>query len=54
MYYNELLLAVEDGCSGRPYSYASLLAGHQDPIPNSDATRLRLDSPTKAEVPELA
>jgi hypothetical protein len=27
------------------YNYASPLTGHQDPVPNSDAARLRLDSP---------
>jgi hypothetical protein len=30
------------------YNYASPLTGHQDPVPNSDAARLRLDSPTLA------
>jgi len=28
------------------YNYASPLTGHQDPVPNSDAARLRLDSPS--------
>jgi hypothetical protein len=36
------------------YNYASPLTGHQDPVPNSDAARLRLDSPTYMRVPGLA
>jgi hypothetical protein len=37
---------VEDGTE--EYTTTPLLAGHQDITPNSDAVRLRLDSPRMA------
>ena len=42
---NEPLLKRDVVKDGR--STASLLPGHQDLAPNSDATRLRLDQPPK-------
>jgi hypothetical protein len=46
MYYDELLLAVDDGCSRRPIPLC--LAPSRPPRPHSKLrrTRLRLDSPT--------
>ena len=38
---------VEDGIEGYTTTPGPLLAGHQDFTPNSDAARLRLDSPSK-------
>jgi hypothetical protein len=36
------------------YNYASPLTGHQDPVPNSDAARLRLDSPARPRSCEVS
>ena len=42
---NELLLRRQKRDAVKDESIASLLPGHQDLTPNSDATRLRLDQP---------